>query len=159
MRGMANKRLYFRAYLSLLPLIAVLVVMRGYPIISAIGKSFTNWDGLYRSEWVGFQNYVDFIKDGPFLMILRNTLVLLISVPLQVFFGFLIALLLYEKVKGWQFFRGVIYTPQIISAMIIGYLFKIFFSLRGPFNGVLTSLGLERFAIEWFGNTYTAREL
>jgi multiple sugar transport system permease protein len=111
---------------------------------------------LYQSDWVGLQNYVNFVKGGPFWMILRNTLILMINVPLQVFVGLVVALLLYEKVKGWQLYRAVIYTPQIISAVIIGFLFKIFFGFNGPFNSVLRAVGLGKIAIEWFGNSYTA---
>ena len=89
-------------------------------------------------------------------MVLRNTLILLVNVPLQVFAGLVVALLLYEKVKGWRVYRAVIYIPQIISAVIIGFLFKIFFSLNGPFNLVLRAVGLGKLGIEWFGNSYTA---
>jgi multiple sugar transport system permease protein len=142
--------------LSLLPIVAVLAVFRVYPIVVALAKSFTNWNGLYRSDFVGFRNYIDFVQDGPFWMILRNTLILLINVPLQVLLGIIIALLLYEQVPGWRVYRAVIYTPQIISAVIIGFLFKIFFSLEGPFNTVLNAVGLHGLAIEWFGNSYTA---
>ena len=140
------------AILSLLPLILILLVMRVYPIAVAIARSFTNWDGIYQKDWVGLRNYIEFIREGPFLMILRNTLILLLNVPLQVFFGLLVALLLYERVIGWKFFRAVIYTPQIISAVIIGYLFRIFFGFRGPVNIILKAIGLESMAIEWFGN-------
>lgn len=157
MRQRSQKRTAFiQIFLSLLPLILILVIFRVYPIIVAVAKSFTNWDGLFRQDWVGFKNYLDFIKSGPFFMILRNTLILLISVPLQVVVGLLVALLLYEKVAGWRFFRAMIYTPQIISAVIIGYLFKIFFGLRGPVNVVFKAIGLERLSIEWFGNSFTA---
>ncbi len=86
--------------LSLLPVVLILAVFRVYPIAVALGKSFTNWNGLYRSDYVGFKNYIEFVTDGPFWMILRNTMVLLVNVPLQVFFGIVIALLLYERVPG-----------------------------------------------------------
>ncbi len=151
-----KRKITWVAILSLLPLILILLVMRAYPIAVAIARSFTNWDGIYQKDWVGLRNYIEFIKEGPFLMILRNTLILLLNVPLQVFFGLLIALLLYERVIGWKFFRAVIYTPQIISAVIIGYLFRIFFGFRGPVNIILKAIGLESMAIEWFGNSYTA---
>jgi len=142
--------------LSLLPIVIILLVFRVYPIVTALAKSFTNWDGLYRSDWVGLKNYVNFVTDGPFWMILRNTLILLINVPLQVFVGIVIALLLYEQIPGWRIYRAVIYTPQIISAVIIGFLFKVFFGLEGPFNALLKVVGLGSLAIEWFGNSYTA---
>ena len=143
-------------FLSLLPVLVILAVFRVYPIATALWRSFTNWDGLYRSDWIGLRNYVRFVTDGSFWMILRNTLFLLVNVPLQVFIGLIVALLLYERVAGWRFYRSVIYIPQIISAVIIGFLFKIFFGYNGPVNAVLKAIGLESLAIEWFGNSYTA---
>jgi multiple sugar transport system permease protein len=143
-------------FLSLLPVLLILAVFRVYPIATALWRSFTNWDGLYRSDWIGLRNYVRFVTDGSFWMILRNTLFLLINVPLQVFIGLIVALLLYERVAGWRFYRSVIYIPQIISAVIIGFLFKIFFGYEGPVNTVLKAIGLGSLAIEWFGNSYTA---
>ncbi|MBE3063559.1 MAG: sugar ABC transporter permease [Spirochaetes bacterium] len=143
-------------FLSLLPVLLILAVFRVYPIAMALWRSFTNWDGLYRSDWIGLRNYVRFVNDGSFWMILRNTLFLLINVPLQVFIGLIVALLLYERVAGWRFYRSVIYIPQIISAVIIGFLFKIFFGYNGPVNTVLKAIGLGSLAIEWFGNSYTA---
>ena len=153
---MRKRRRTLEIVLSLLPVLLILAVFRVYPIAIAVVKSFTNWDGLYRSDWVGLGNYAAFIKDGPFWMILRNTLFLLLNVPLQVFIGIVVALLLYERVAGWRVYRAVIYIPQIISAVIIGFLFKIFFGYDGPFNAVLKAVGLGGLAIEWFGNSYTA---
>jgi multiple sugar transport system permease protein len=153
---MRARKNFLPIFLSLLPVFVILAVLRVYPIVVAVMKSFTNWDGLYQSDWVGLANYINFIKGGPFWMVLRNTLILMINVPLQVFIGLVVALLLYEKVKGWQFYRAMVYTPQIISAVIIGFLFKIFFGFNGPFNTVLRAVGLEKIAIEWFGNSYTA---
>jgi multiple sugar transport system permease protein len=154
-----RKRVFIRRreiILSLLPIVLILLVFRVYPIVASLARSFTNWDGLYQSDWVGLKNYINFVKDGPFWMILRNTLILLLNVPLQVFIGLIVALLLYEQVAGWRIYRAVIYTPQIISAVIIGFLFKIFFGFEGPFNAILKAVGLGGLAIEWFGNSYTA---
>ena len=64
-----RRRVYLQAFLSLLPLILILLVLRVYPIAVAIGKSFTNWDGLFQNDWIGLQNYVEFVNSGPFLMI------------------------------------------------------------------------------------------
>lgn len=145
-----------QAILSVLPVVLVLLVIRVYPMIAAIYRSFTNWNGLYRQDWVGFKNYIDIFTGGLFGTLLRNNMVLLISVPLQMFFGLLVAVLLYEEVKGWQFFRSVIYLPQIISAVTIGYLFRVAFGLDGPVNMILRNLKLDSLAIEWLGNSATA---
>src|SRR5512136_241584 len=142
--------------LSILPAVVLLLFMRLYPMAAAIYRSFTNWDGLYRSDWIGLANYVQIFTNSPFWKLLRNSLVLLTTVPLQVMIGLLVAVLLYEEVRGWRFFSTIIYLPQIISAVTIGYLFLVAFSLDGPVNLVLRRIGLDLLAGEWLGNTGTA---
>jgi raffinose/stachyose/melibiose transport system permease protein len=142
--------------LSVLPALVVLLFMRLYPIVAAVYRSFTNWDGLYRSDWIGLHNYVVIFTNSPFWKLLRNSLVLLTTVPLQLMIGLFVAVLLYEEVRGWRFFRTMIYLPQIISAVTIGYLFRVAFSLDGPVNLVLRNIGLGLMANEWLGNTATA---
>jgi multiple sugar transport system permease protein len=150
------KRKTNQAILSILPALAVLAIMRLYPILAAIYRSFTNWNGLYRNDWVGLKNYVEIFTNSPFWTLLRNSLVLLTSVPLQVLVGLFIAVLLYEEVRGWRIFRAIVYLPQIISAVTIGYLFRIAFGLDGPVNIVLRNIGLGFLGMEWLGNTATA---
>ncbi len=146
----------WQGVLSVLPVLFIMVFIRFYPIGEAIYRSFTNWNGLYQNDWVGLKNYVDIFTNSPFWTLLRNSLVLLISVPLQIFLGLLVAVLLYEEVVGWKFFRTIVYVPQIISAVIIGYLFRIAFGLDGPVNLVLHKLSMDFLAIEWLGNAASA---
>lgn len=151
-----RKKKALQGILSVLPVIVVMLFIRFYPIGEAIYRSFTNWDGLYKNDWVGLSNYVEIFTNSPFWTLLRNSFVLLISVPLQIFIGLMVAVLLYEEVAGWKFFRAIVYVPQIISAVIIGYLFRIAFGLDGPINAVLRNIGLEFLSIEWLGNSGTA---
>jgi raffinose/stachyose/melibiose transport system permease protein len=143
-------------WLSIIPVIIILIFIRFYPMVMAIYRSFTNWDGMYRSDWVGLKNYIQVFFDSPFWMLLRNSLVLLLTVPLQLFIGLFVAVLLYEEVKGWRFFRTMIYLPQIIAALTIGYLFRVAFGLDGPINTVFRNIGLNFLGIEWLGNTWSA---
>lgn len=145
-----------QGYLSIIPALVIMLFIRFYPIAEAIYRSFTNWDGLYKHDWVGLKNYIDIFTNSPFWTLLRNSFVLMISVPLQIFIGLLIAVLLYEEIAGWRFFRAIIYIPQIISAVIIGYLFRIAFGLDGPINVILRNIGLKVLAGEWLGSTATA---
>jgi ABC-type sugar transport system permease subunit len=154
--GSARKTKTWQAILSILPVIIILSVMRLYPMAAAIYRSFTNWNGLYRHDWVGFDNYIEIFTNSPFWTLLRNSFVLLLSVPLQIIFGLFIAVLLYEEVKGWRIFRALVYLPQIISAVTIGYLFRVAFGLDGPLNLAIRKIGLGFFAIEWLGNSATA---
>jgi multiple sugar transport system permease protein len=154
--GDYRRKRSLQGILSVIPVLLILLFMRLYPILAAIYRSFTNWNGLYRNDWVGLKNYIDIFTNGLFWTLFRNSMVLLISVPLQIFFGLIVAVLLYEEVKGWRVFRTLIYLPQIISAVTIGYLFRTAFGLDGPINFVLRNIGLKTLAIEWLGNTATA---
>ena len=142
--------------LAVLPVIGILILIRLYPMVMAVYRGFTNWDGLYRSDWIGLENYIRIFTNSPFWLLLRNSLVLLLTVPLQLMIGIFVAVLLYEEVRGWRFFRTIIYLPQIISAVTIGYLFRVAFSVDGPVNLVVQNLGAKSFALEWLGNTPTA---
>lgn len=144
------------AILSILPVIIILLAVKAYPILATIYRSFTNWDGLYKSDFVGLANYKEFFGSGMFMQLFKNNLVLLLSVPLQVVIGLIVAVLLYEQVPGWKAFRAIYYIPQIISLVILGYLFKSMFSLDGPVNKVLEAIGLGAFTREWLGDGSTA---
>jgi multiple sugar transport system permease protein len=91
-----------------------------------------------------------------FWILVRNNFVLLLNVPIQVFLGLVVAVLLHERVWGWRFFRSLYYIPQIISAVIIGFLFRTLFAMDGPINVVLARIGVMPEALEWLGNTATA---
>lgn len=144
------------AYLCILPVALILLLVRFYPILCVFYRSFTNWDGLYKNDFIGLSNYKEFFSSGLFWTLLKNNLILLISVPLQVFFGLIIAVLLYEQVPGWRTFRAIYYVPQIISLVILGYLFKSMFSLDGPVNQILQAIGLGSLAKEWLVDGSTA---
>lgn len=152
----ARKTKTLQAILSILPVMIILSFMRLYPMVAAIYRSFTNWNGLYRHDWVGLTNYIEIFTNSPFWTLLRNSFVLLLSVPLQIIFGLFVAVLLYEEVKGWRIFRALVYLPQIISAVTIGYLFRVAFGLDGPINVVIRKIGFDFLAIEWLGNSATA---
>ena len=145
-----------QALLSILPIIVVLLAIRAYPIITAVAKSFTNWDGLFKSQYVGFTNYARLLGGSVFWTLIRNNFILLINVPVQVFLGLIVAVLLHERVLGWRFFRSLYYIPQIISAVIIGYLFRTLFSMDGPINIVLGRMGMMPVPLEWMGSAGTA---
>lgn len=138
--------------LSVLPAVVMELAACGYPIAMAFLKSFTNWDGLFKDDFVGLSNYTKIFSGSEFYLLLRNSLVLLLSIPIQVFVGLVLSVILFERIRGWKFFRMVYYLPSIISAVTIGYLFRILFSFEGPVNRILSFLSASEFRYEWLGN-------
>jgi len=152
-----SRRDNMQGWLSVLPVLVILIVFRGYPIIVGILKSFTNWDGLFRNDFIGLRNYVNILSGDQFWMLLKNNLFLLLYLPIQLFLGLIVAVLLYEETPGWKFFRSCYYLPQVLSMVSVGFLFKVIFGFDGPINEFLRSIGLESFAIEWLGEGTSAK--
>ncbi len=144
-----------QGWLSVLPVLILLIAIRGYPMVTGIIKSFTNWDGLFRSDFIGLRNYQTILGGSQFWTLLVNNLVLLSYLPLQLFLGLIVAVLLYEEMPGWKFFRSCYYLPQVISTLTIGYLFVVFFSYNGPLNQIMRSMGLGALALDWLGSRWS----
>jgi multiple sugar transport system permease protein len=135
-------------YLSLFPAFLLLAIFIGYPILNTIFHSFTNWDGV-TSEWIGIKNYVNIFSTGDWLLLLRNNLIFLLSVPGILLISLIVSVLLFEEVPGWRFFRSVYYLPTILSSVVVGYLMKAMYAPQGPVDTLLQSLGLGRLIVDW----------
>lgn len=143
-----------QGWLSVLPVLLVLLAIRGYPLVVGMCESFTNWNGMQQNDFVGFANYISILKDPVFWNLLKNNIIFMLFIPIQLIVGIVVAVLFYEETAGWKFFRNVFYLPQIISSVVIGYLFSVFFSYRGPVNSVLKIVGVG--AREWMGERWSA---
>ena len=121
-----------------------------YPLIKGIGMSFTDWDGIGKANFIGFQNFIDFFKDKRALSDIRTTVLFALgSAPLLNIIGLLYALLLNSSFKGKSAARMCIYMPAIISPLIMGY---IWYLLLQPGRGFLFHLADQAGHPDWFGN-------
>jgi multiple sugar transport system permease protein len=122
------------------PAIILVLVLLGLPIAQAVYYSFTNWDGL-TSTFVGIDGYVSVLTDPTFWRVLLNNGELLLSVPISLLFGLVVAVLVHEQVWGWKFFRSLYFLPTAISWVVIGMVSSRFFAQKGVFNDLLHSIG------------------
>lgn len=142
-------------YLFLAPALVALLLVFAYPIVRLIVLSFqrpTSGEMLF----VGLTNYRSILKDDVFLMAVKNNLTLLICVPIMVVVALLLAIFLFERVRGWRFYRTTLFLPYLLPIAVIGLVFSYIFQLSGVLNEFLISLGLERFALDWLGSTRLA---
>ena len=145
-----------QGWLSVLPVLIIILAISAYPIVFGIAKSFTNWDGLYRSKFIGLRNYEKILTRPQFWQLLSNNCILLLFLPFQLFFGLVVSMLLYEEIPGTKFYRACYYLPQVLSSLSIGYLFAILFGMNGPINAVCMSLGIMKEPVYWLGSRATA---
>jgi multiple sugar transport system permease protein len=117
------------------------------PLIANIILSFTNYSiGAKNTAFVGFKNYISMFsgQDIYFWPSVKATLLYVFgSVPLNIVFSFIIAVLLNAKIKGRALFRGIFYLPVVIplasGCSIWLWMFQPDF---GVINQLLKAVGL-----------------
>ncbi|MEA5048134.1 MAG: sugar ABC transporter permease [Eubacteriales bacterium] len=138
-----------------IPLLLIMI-FDGYPMVKGIYESFTNWDGLFQNDFVGLKNYIQILTNNEFWKMLSNNFILLLFIPAQILLGLIVAVLLYEEIPGWKFYRSCYYLPQVTSALSIGYIFSVLFGMHGPINTLLQKIGMGFLAVNWLGSRGTA---
>lgn len=146
-----------QGWLSVLPALLLILFMCAYPMVQTVLKSFTDWNGIGEGNAVDFKNYISILSSGQFWSLLKNNLIFLLFIPFQVLIGVIVAVLINNEIPGGKLFRVIYYIPQVISAVIIGYLFKVLFSYDGAINALLKSLHLIADSIPWMERSATAR--
>jgi ABC-type sugar transport system permease subunit len=114
-----------------------------YPIGYALFVSFYDTNGI-SFDFVGIGNYVAQIVSPLLHRVFLTNLVFLISVPLVILVAVVCSVLLYERIRGWRFFRILFFVPNVLSTAVVGLMFKTLFSYDGPVNAALSAVGLPR---------------
>ena len=154
-------------YIFLIPFVLVYVVFQLVPLLSTVWNSFFE---NYRSgltqigpNFIGLQNFISLFSTPDIWTYLGNTLIMWILgfVPQS-----LISLLLGAwfsnprmRLKGEQFFKTVIYLPNLIMASAFAMLFFTLFSDGGPINSILMSVGILSEPFKFMSHTWSARGL
>lgn len=144
-------------YAFVMPALLILGIFMLLPIVQIFFYSVTDWNGAAKASFIGVKNYIDIFNNPDFYTVLKNNLIILIlGVPLWTIFPLVIAMIIYEEIKGYKFFKTVYFFPSVLSIVIVGTLFKTFFGYVGPVNMILRSLGLEKWALEWLAQGITS---
>lgn len=139
------------------PATILFLVFMFIPILQVIYYSFTEWDGMSQPVFVGLANFIELFQSDVFYKCITNNFkFLILGVPLWTFFPLVIAVLLFEEVKGWKFFRSAFFFPTVLSVVVTGTLFKTMFDYNGVVNEMFRSIGLDIFAKEWWATGATA---
>lgn len=121
----------------LLPAVLLFLIFFIIPILQGLAMSLTNWNGFGKMDFIGLANFKYFFNDDRAVNAVKNTLLFgFIGAALVNIFGLFIALLLDEKLKGSGLVRTLVYLPNIVSPLIMGYIWTLILSSEG---GVLKS--------------------
>jgi ABC-type sugar transport system permease subunit len=144
-------------YLFIAPAIIGLVLFVGYPMVTSLYHSFTEWNGLTPAKWIGFDNYVEmFTRDPKFWPSIAVTLLwVVISVPVTIAAGLGLAVLVDRSLRGVKLFRTIFYLPVVLPAVAVLTLWKyIYDPTYGLANQILRALHLP--TSMWLGDSHVA---
>lgn len=119
--------------------------------LSALGyslfMSFTDFNPIKNMfTFVGFDNYIAIFKEDFFITAFFNTWIMLLSIPIGTFLGFLLAIYLNKLAKGRIVLMILYYLPAVTSSIAIMLVFRDIFRSD---NGLINSLfGLD---LKWLG--------
>lgn len=150
-----NQTSRFAPYLYVAPLVALLLFVFGYPLVRIFEFSFKMVRGI-DGPWIGLRNYELVLNQPLFWESVRHNVMLLVAVPFMVAWSLLIAVVLYERLKGWKLYRVILFMPYILAIPIIAVIMKKLFQFNGPVNEVLRWLSLDLLALDWIGSSDVA---
>lgn len=136
------------AYLFILiPLLGFLI----FTLISSgfsIYQSFTDYNPIRDTgKWVGFKNYIALFQNKDYLNAVANTVVLLLSIPLGITAGLLLAVYLKRLAHGSKILSLLFYLPAITSAVSICVVWQYMFNYQ---YGLINSI--FNIHLNWFDN-------
>ena len=116
-----------------IPILALFICFNTIPLIRGVIYSFTNFRGFGKYDWVGFRNYIDLFSDVRVGKSYWFTFKLAIVTTVVVnILSLLLALALNSSIKAKSFFRGAYFLPNILGALVVGYIFNYFFTYILP---------------------------
>ena len=101
-------------------------------------------------KFIGFENFIDMLKDRRFMQSIINTVVYTIStVPASIIIGLALAYVMHDNIHCKKLLRLAFFIPYISSIVALGAVFKFLFREDGLVNNFLMALNLASEPIQW----------
>lgn len=131
------------AYTFLLPNLLGFLLFTSIPVMASLILSFVEWDLLsWPPKFVGFNNFIELMRDPFFWKYCANTVYMMASIPLSMGSSLLLAIALNQKLKGIVFYRTVYFLPTLCSGVAIYMLWRLIYNPEfGVLNGFIAKFG------------------
>ncbi len=154
----AHRRWRRRAWVAFLlaPAAFTMLAFVVWPMLSAFGYAFEAFDGLVAVRFAGLANFGDVLADHATWHALGHNLIVFAGLmTVQNGLAYLLAFALLKGLPGHRVHQAIVFVPVVLSAVIVGFLWKLF--LHPLFGLVNVLTGLLGFAPHpWLGDESTA---
>lgn len=136
----------------ILPALILYTVFFLIPLFSGILYSLTKWNGISSiKKYIGLNNFTELLGDKRFLSSLIFTFkyaaLNVISINIL---AFLLALMLDRQIRGIGLLRSIFFLPNVISMIIVGFIWQFFFT--NVIGEIANWTGLTFLNQSWLGN-------
>ena len=125
-----------------IPILALFICFNTIPLIRGVIYSFTNFKGFGSYDWVGLRNYIDLFQDprvgGSYLFTFKLAIC---STIVTNVISLVLALGLNSKIRAKGFFRAAYFLPNVLGALVVGYVFQYLFTYILPAFGQMIGSG------------------
>ena len=117
-------------FLFMAPALVAFTLVQLIPTVMGIGYSFTDWNGISKAKhFVGVQNYITILTSdlsfrNAFIFTFLFSVCPVISVNL---IGFILAILVTQRIKGVNLLRGIFFMPNLIGGILLGFTWQFIF--------------------------------
>lgn len=133
--------------------LCVYFVFSFFPSLLGIFFAFTDWNSFSDEvNFVGLDNFKNILKASTqYMLYIRNTFQFtIITTVLKTVIGFCLTLLFTRKSPFSNAFRMVVFSPQVLSFLIVGLVFKsLLHPSTGFINNSLEAVGLGFLGQRW----------
>jgi len=144
-----------KLYLLFIPVALYFLIFHYAPMFGLLMsfQEFRPSRGVFGSEWIGLQNFVDLFTGDTFLLVLRNTSAMAF---LNLTLGFIAPVILAMMISELHFKKYTrtvqiaSYMPYFVSAVVVTTLASQFLSSEGALTMLLSLFGLEK--QNWIAN-------
>ena len=115
----------------LVPALAIIAVLTLLPMLFTIGLSTSSlaFTSTLPTRFVGTGNYVQLFSDARYIQSLWQSAVLIFApVALQMIFGFLLALVMNERLPGLGWLPVIFVVPMFFPPVVMGLMWKVLFT-------------------------------
>jgi multiple sugar transport system permease protein len=146
-------------YLLLAPAIVLLLVLVGYPFLTAVMMSLQKkLIGQAAAPFIGLDNYITLLRDPTFWTVVRNVIVFAgASVAIKLVIGTAVALALNESMPARGIIRSIMILPWALPTLVSVLIWMWMYSdVGGVFNSVLMGTGVVERPILFLGTPVLA---
>ena len=131
----------------LAPALVIVALLTAVPMIFTIGLSLSSlsYTAAVPTHFAGIGNYVKLFTDPRFIQsIWQSAILIFVPVALQMLFGFVLALVMNERLRGLGWLQVIFIVPMFFPPVVMGLMWKVLFTPQlGGINYYLGLVGIQ----------------